>query len=116
MRTATVGNSSVETVRAYVDRTYCAPFARKGWVYSDGALSIQAQHWLDRGGRESCVKATPGGSSRRVPCSSLASSGPKEIDCALVRHVRRREVKVYLRKLGPVVCDDGTRLSGLGVP
>jgi len=34
-------------VRHYIAVTYCDRFARKGWVYADGALSIDAQHWLN---------------------------------------------------------------------
>ena len=100
--------------------TYCQPFASNGWVYSDGSLSIKAQLWLVHGGRESCATSTPGGTSKTVPCSTLPSSGePRMIDCAILRFVRRSEVRTYLRQLGgpgKVQCDDGTRLATLGVP
>jgi hypothetical protein len=36
-------------LRRYVEVTYCNRFARKGWVYDDGALSIDAQRWLVHG-------------------------------------------------------------------
>lgn len=106
-------------VRRYVMVTYCQPFARNGWVYSDGSLSIEAQMWVVRGSRESCATSTPGGESKTVPCSTLAPSGdPQMIDCAILRFVQRSEVRTYLRQLGGlgrVKCDDGTRLATLGV-
>ncbi len=47
--------------RRYVKKTYCDRFAREGWVYDDGALSIDAQEWLDHGGKEVCATQTPSG-------------------------------------------------------
>ena len=49
-------------LRSYVERTYCGPFARKGWVYADGTLSIKAprphEWWflrsIDAGSRTAC--------------------------------------------------------------
>jgi hypothetical protein len=107
-------------VRRYVAVTYCQPFVRKGWVYDDGSLSIKAQLWLVHGTRESCVTSTPGGSSKTVPCATLATGNePRAIDCAILRFVRRAEVRTYLTRLGrrgSVQCEDGTALADLGVP
>ena len=38
-------------VRSYVQRTYCDRFAKRGWVYEDGMLSIEAHLWLMHGMR-----------------------------------------------------------------
>ncbi len=108
--------ASRATVRHYISLTYCDRFARKGWVYADGALTIAAQRWLVRGGR--CGTSTPGGTTKTVPCESLRVPG-EPIECAMLRHVRRSEVRTYISKLrarGPVRCDDGTPLAELGVP
>jgi hypothetical protein len=93
--------------RAYARRTYCGPFASRGWVYGDGALSIDAQKWLEEGGSEECEsEAGP------VPCEES-----RTIDCALLRHVRRSEVREYVAQLrDEVECDDGTPVEQLGVP
>ena len=115
----TISRGHEAAVRRYVMMTYCEPFARNGWVYSDGSLSIKAQLWLVHGGRESCSTSKPGEPSKTVPCSTLLSPGqPQMIDCAILRFVRRSEVRTYLRRLGGparVQCDDGTRLATLGV-
>jgi hypothetical protein len=107
-------------VRRYVMVTYCQPFARRGWVYEDGSLSIKAHLWVVRGTRESCETSTPGGKDKTVPCATLAAPGePQMIDCALLHYVRRSEVRAYLTQLGGrrrVQCDDGTPLANLGVP
>lgn len=116
MRTARLDDADTGAARAYVKRVYCDRFARNGWVYADSALSIAAQRWLVRGGRETCETATPSGTHKRIPCSRLPHPGPREIQCGMLRHVRRREVEAYLRKLGRVVCEDGTPLGALGVP
>jgi len=101
-------------VRHYVSVTYCDRFARNGWVYADGALSIAAQRWLLRGGR--CATATPGGTAKTVPCESLRSPG-EPIECAMLHHVRKSEVRTYVAGLPrDTRCDDGTPLDALGVP
>ena len=115
-----------ETVRSYTESTYCARFAARGWVYDDGALSIDAYTWLAEGGEEECAEAegTPGeepaGSERTVPCDEVDAGEDETIDCALLRHVRRSEVRAYLDELGErgrsVECDDGTPPADLGAP
>ena len=101
-------------MRHYVSVTYCDRFARNGWVYADGALSIAAQRWLLRGGR--CATATPGGTAKTVPCESLRSPG-EPIECAMLHHVRKSEVRTYVAGLPrDTRCDDGTPLDALGVP
>jgi len=106
--------------RHYVEVTYCNRFAREGWVYPDGALSIDAQRWLVRGGREVCVSESAGGGASTVPCEQLdARESPKVIDCAMLERTRRSEVRTYIAELqqdGLVACDDGTPLDALGVP
>ena len=106
-----------EIARRYVRRMYCARFEREGWVYEDGALSIGAQTWLDHAGR--CTKASPGEPPETVPCQPDRRRGVRIIECALLRVIRRSEVRGYIKRLrtkGPVECDDGTALSKLGVP
>jgi hypothetical protein len=106
-------------VRHYIAVTYCDRFAQKGWVYADGALSIDAQRWLDQGSRERCATAGPNGGTVTTtrPCPVIAV--PRTIDCAMLRFVRRSEVRTYLAQLqrrATVICDDGTPLTALGVP
>jgi hypothetical protein len=109
-------------VRRYITVTYCDRFAQKGWVYADGALSIDAQRWLDEGSRESCATAGLNGETKTTetkttPCPAIV--GSRTIDCALLRFVRRSEVRTYLARLqrrGSVLCDNGTPLTALGVP
>jgi hypothetical protein len=105
-------------VRHYVVVTYCGRFAREGWVYDDGALSVAAQRWSVNGAR--CATSRPRGKTRTVPCEQLdAGQEPRIIDCAMLRFVRRAEVRKYIRELqrqGKVRCDDGTPLGALGVP
>ncbi len=96
---------------AYVRRTYCGPFAGKGWVYADGTLSIEAQEWLVKGG--TCVTAEAGEPSHTVPCERL-NARSKSIDCGMLHYVRRSEVRAYLRHVGASRCDDGTPLDELG--
>jgi hypothetical protein len=111
------GGLGEDELRAYVERTYCAPFARRGWVYEDGTLSLDA---YEEGYSEDCAEASAGEQPRTVPCEELESDGGLEIiDCALLRYVRRAEVQAYLeglRQSREVECDDGTRLEDLGAP
>jgi len=101
-------------VGRYVERTYCGPFARKGWVYADGTLSINAHLYLLNGYACTSVTSTPGGATTTIPCD------PRPLDpleCALLHYVRKDEVRAYLRKLKrsqSVTCDDGTPLDKLG--
>lgn len=94
--------------RRYARKTYCEPFASRGWVYEDGALSIGAQRWLEEGGSEQCASEN----AATVPCEDS-----RVIDCALLHHVRRSEVRDYVARLrDDVECDDGTPVEQLGVP
>jgi hypothetical protein len=98
-------------VRSYVQRTYCDRFAKHGWVYADGTLSIKAELWLDHG--TSCSESTGSGPAVTVPCEPDFDS----FDCALLHFVRKAEVQAYLAKLSKthqVTCDDGTPLDDLG--
>jgi hypothetical protein len=110
------------STRHYISVTYCNRFAREGWVYDDGALSIDAQRWLVRGGSEVCGRSSTGGQTRTetVPCEQLeAQESFKTIDCAMLERVRRSEVREYiaaLQKRTTIACDDGTPLNALGVP
>ena len=117
-----------EAVRSYAESTYCARFAERGWVYDDGALSIDAHTWLAEGGEEECGEAVaesapgeePPGPGRTVPCDEVDPGEDETIDCALLRHVRRSEVRAYLDELEErgrsVECDDGTPPADLGAP
>ena len=105
------GAESTRAARRYVRNTYCELFASRGWVYEDGALSVDAQRWVVQGGSESCESATESGQGETVRCEES-----NVIDCALLHHVRRSEVREYLATLGrDVECDDET-LEQLGVP
>lgn len=101
-----------DAARAYVRRTYCGPFASRGWVYDDGALHIDAQEWLDEGGMEVCETAGEDGQSVTIPCADE----PPVINCAMLRHVRRGEVRQYLAQRPDLGCQDGTPVQQLGVP
>jgi hypothetical protein len=102
---------SSDAARDYVRRTYCDRFERNGWVYHDGALAIDAQQWLDEGGE--CASGSEGMPTRTVPCDEVGGRA----DCALLRHVRRSEVRRYVaEREQPFACDDGTPIDELGVP
>jgi hypothetical protein len=98
-------------VRSYIQRTYCDRFAKHGWVYEDGTLSIKAHLWAMHGG--SCSEGTAGGLTVTVPCEP--SFDP--LECALLHFVRRAEAQAYIHELTKshhVTCDDGTPLDKLG--
>jgi uncharacterized protein YjhX (UPF0386 family) len=101
-------------IRSYVVRTYCGPFARKGWVYADGTLSIDAHLNLLKGYACEEITGSSGGQMTTIPCD------PRPLDpleCALLHYVRKNEVRAYIRKLKrsqSVTCDDGTPLDKLG--
>jgi len=95
---------------AYARRTYCDRFARNGWVYPDGTLSIDAQEWLVEG--RTCG-TSENGKMRTVPCEQL-DAGSTTMDCAMLHFVRRSEVQEYLRHVGASRCDDGTPFDELG--
>jgi hypothetical protein len=102
--------------RSYVERTYCRRFAENGWIDDDGVVRIAAQHWLDRS--RTCATGGEGEPARTVMCEELRRTDPI-LDCALLHHVRRSEVRTYLAQLdrtGRVRCDDGTPLAEVGVP
>jgi hypothetical protein len=107
--------SSDEEARAYVHRTYCERFVANGWVYSDGALAIGAQRWLDAGA--TCAEGSEGEPPQTVPCEEI--DDPARTDCAVLRHVRRSEVRAYIEERGGegrFACEDGTPIADLGVP
>jgi hypothetical protein len=106
-----------EAARRYVRETYCARFESHGWIYDDGALSITAPTWLGEGG--TCSTSREGEPAITVPCEEVRPPGPRILDCALLHHARKREVRDYIERLqreGAVECDDGTPLENLGVP
>jgi hypothetical protein len=108
-------NGSPDQVRRYVETAYCAPFAKRGWVYENGTLSLDAYKYVQNGGR--CAEGGSGEPSRTVPCEEVDPSGPLILDCAILHLVPRAEVKPYVAKLRrqrEVRCDDGTPLSGVG--
>lgn len=113
-----------QAARHYVEATYCSRFAERGWVYDDGALSIEAHKWLEAGGKEECIEPVaegePAKPARTVPCEKFDEQGKVIRDCALLHYVRRNEVEHYIAELrrrhGDVECEDGTPLSGLGAP
>jgi len=114
--------TSEHELRRYVETTYCERFESHGWVYEDGALSIGAQTWLKTAGSEECATATagPGQASKTIPCEELRPrEAPRRIECALLHHVRKSEVREYLENLrsqNELECDDGTPLDELGAP
>jgi hypothetical protein len=118
LQAATTRDASKEEVRRYARNTYCARFEKKGWIYEDGALSIAAQRWLDEGAR--CARSGEGEPTRTVSCvEERLAAGDRTIDCALLRVVRRSEVRQYIagiRTSGAVECDDGSALDKLGIP
>jgi len=94
----------------YARRAYCEPFAARGWVHQDGTFALAA---YTRSSRSSCARAEP---AVTIPCSELEED-PVILDCALLRLVRRSEVRPYvasLRRKAAVRCDDGTPLGRLG--
>ena len=113
-------DTSENELRQYAELAYCGPFEEGGLLYDDGALEIGAHEWLVRSGSERCATADAGRSSTTVPCNELPEAdGRRRIDCALLRHVRRSEVREYLEDLrsrGEVECDDRTPLGELGAP
>jgi hypothetical protein len=114
---STQGLPNKEIARRYIRRTYCVRFEGEGWVYEDGALSIAAQTWLDNGG--TCTTGGAGEPAKTVPCEPERRGGKRIIECALLRVIRRSEVRDYIEQLrtkGPVECDDGTAIGELGVP
>lgn len=103
--------------RRYARDTYCDRFERKGWIYEDGALSLAANTWLEMGAR--CAAGSEGNPIRTVPCEEEWRANTRRLDCGLLHHVRRSEVRKHIEQLqheSRVECDDGTPLGHLGVP
>lgn len=121
VRAETDGLSDAEQdeVRRYVQTTYCSRFAERGWVYDDGTLSIAAHTWVEEGGEEECARLTETG-EETVPCEELGENPEDPIQCAILHHVRRSEVRHYVedlrRRIPDAECDDGTPLDELGSP
>jgi hypothetical protein len=118
VRDTTSQNAADEdAVRRYARKTYCARFDENGWIYEDGAVSIAAQTWLDQGAM--CARGSEGEPTETVPCDvDRTTGGVQMLDCALLRIVRRSEVREYIDRLetnGAVECDDGTAVDELGV-
>ena len=82
---------------AYIERMYCGPFARKGWVYADGALSIKAHVYIMNGDACSSVdldsRRTDDDDPVRPARRWIRSSAPS---CTTSG---RDEVQAYIRKL-----------------
>ena len=115
LQNATAQDASEEDLRRYTRDTYCARFERSGWIYEDGAMSIEAYIWLEESGTCVASEGDPPGTCRARP----KAPGPWVLDRALLRHIKRSEVRDYLERLqreGAVECDDGTPLDNLGVP
>ena len=101
--------------RRYVEMTYCRPFAVRGWVNDDGTVSIDAHRWVVSAGTAECAVAEAGKPAPTVDCDTFPRD--EMLDCALLHHVRKDEVRAYLDALPyKVRCDDGTPLDELGVP
>jgi hypothetical protein len=105
-----------DEARRYIELTYCAPFAERGWVYEDGTLSIAAHTWLIEGSSEECARDDE--PAQTIPCEQLERTGGIQVlDCAILHQVRRSEVRDYvaqLQRTHEVQCDDGTPLQELG--
>jgi hypothetical protein len=118
LQAATTTDASNEAVRRYARNTYCARFEEEAWIYEDGALSIAAQRWLDESAR--CAMAQEGEPTRTVSCEEeRRAAGDRTLDCALLRMVRRSEVRDYIERIrrnGAVECDDGSAFDQLGIP
>ena len=98
-------------MRSYIQRTYCDRFAKHGWVYEDGTLSIKAHLWVMNA--YTCSEGSSDEPAVTVPCKP--SYDPME--CALLHYVRRAEAQAYIKELTKthhVTCDDGTPLDELG--
>ena len=74
LQNATAQDASEEDLRRYTRDTYCARFERSGWIYEDGAMSIEAYIWLEESG--TCV-ASEGDPPSTVPCEEARSPGPR---------------------------------------
>ena len=115
---ATTQDANEDATRRYVRDTFCTKFEESGWIYDDGVLRIGAQTWLEEGA--TCATGSEGQPTQTMPCEELDAQGARRLDCALLHHIRRSEVKEYIERLQrkhPVIeCDDGTPVEDLGVP
>jgi len=114
MRRASTKHASGE-VRRYATKAYCEPFDKRGWVYRNGTLSIDAYRYVKDSG--TCSTAAPGQPAQTMPCEELEAGGPLTLDCAILHQVPRAEVRTYVAKVRrnrEVRCDDDTPLSELG--
>jgi hypothetical protein len=97
---------------------YCEPFERRGWVYENGTVSIDAYLHVANAGEETCSSAKVGEPSKTIPCEELTRGAePQVLNCAVLHLVPRSEVRKYvggLQQRGDVACDDGTPLDELG--
>lgn len=105
------GDTPDEELAAYVQRAYCEPFARRGWVYWDGAFRLAA---YTKSGTSHCEEASPSGVGRTVRCPP-----DPVLDCALLDMVRRSQAQAYIASLAheapaPVRCDDDRALASIG--
>lgn len=116
-KTDGLSDAEQDEIRRYVETTYCSRFVERGWVYDDGTLSIAAHKWMEAGREEECTRVTETG-AETVPCEDIGED--PILDCALLHHVRRSEVRDYIQNLRRrnrhVECDDGTPLEQLGAP
>jgi hypothetical protein len=107
-----------EEAERYVRVTYCEPFERRGWVYEDGTLSIDAHAHVANSGTRTCLSTKLGEPTRTVPCEELDRfARHRVLNCALLHLVARSQVRKYvegLQQRGEVECDDGTPLDKLG--
>ena len=102
-----------DVTRRYVERTYCSRFEKEGWVHEDGSLSIDA--YTGMMGEAECAESRAGEEAVTVPCDEFEDN---VLDCAILHHVRKEEVRAYVEGLGRpgrVECDDGTPVHELGV-
>jgi hypothetical protein len=115
---ATTQDVNEDDARSYARDTYCARFEANGWIDDDGVLSIGAHTWHEEGG--TCAFGSEEQPTRTVPCEELDAPGRRRVDCALLHHTRRSDVKAYVERLQrerPIIeCDDGTPVDDLGVP
>ena len=114
-----VSGDNGDNARAYIERVYCVPFDRKGWVFADGRLSIAAHLYVLNSG--TCEESTGSGSSTTTTSITTTPCDPADLldplECAVLHYVRKNEVRAYIRKLQrkqSVSCDDGTPLDTLG--
>lgn len=104
---------SESVARQYVERSYCEPFDKRGWIYPDGTFKLAA--YLRS---YSCAMGEPGQASHRAPCKSLDNrAGTVLLDCGFLRFVRKSDAQRYIASLtrpSAVKCDNGMPLAHVG--